>query len=49
MENLIELIGDLLEELTVLEEDENFDKSQLDDIVYELDNLRDLIAKSIED
>jgi len=48
MEELTEMIDDLMEELTMLKENENFDKSQLDDIVYELSNIRE-IAESLED
>lgn len=48
MEDLYQKIEDLIEELIVLKENDDFDGSQLDDVIYELNNIQETI-KTIED
>lgn len=49
MEDVIQQIDDLTEELMRLKEDDNFDESQVDDIIYELNNFKEVIETVEED
>lgn len=49
MEQLAQMIDDLMEELTSLKENDDFNESQLDDVMYELDGLKEIIKDHTED
>lgn len=49
MESLSQKIEDLIDDLIALKDDDNFDASQIDDVIYELNNIQEVVDRVEED